>query len=525
MTVSSYPILKSIDCSKSLRKTSLLIIIFMVIVGLAVGATVKETKAESNVASDKVLRIAFGIGPTGGVEEKTENDLHNQALDHWEEVTKKKCVGVPAEDCEAIPEKVQNYYDKNPSDEPAKVPGTFDLVKIQDPMVEEDDGTGIIDSGLDLADLDGDGYPDLGAMGKSDNGEDFLLYENDGTGHFDNTTFSAAPTPAQQEAAVAFGDLTGNSSNDLVVAGGDDNTDGILKVYHNDGSGNFNEVEEPLGSDTGLGRAPAVNLADVDNDGDLDLIAQGWYGSRIRLGLFVFHNDGTGSFGSPEQNLLSDTSLAVGGLGVADLNGNGQKDLVASGFDDGAGEHLFVFKNTGSGTFTLDQEPMKDLNDGTGVTNEQNGLELADFDDDGDRDLLLAGYDENVDTRLVIYENDGSGQFTSKLQDFSDTYGTNADGDVAVADFTQDGTMEFAASGNLGTGSPKKLVVFDRNASGKFEVILEPFKDNDEEDTGVDLGEITTGDIDDDDDPDLIVSGQDNSGQKRLIVFENQVFK
>ncbi|MFB6346062.1 MAG: FG-GAP repeat domain-containing protein [bacterium] len=525
-----------------LRSISFYLVFVLVIIFSSTGMVSGPFAGEKNAIKHKgesspniaTHRVAFGIGPTGGVEEKTENDLHNQALDHWEEVTKKKCVGVPAEDCEAIPEKVQNYYDKNPSDEPDKIPGTFDLVKLQEPMVDSSDGTGVRASGLSLADVDDDGDQDLGVIGGSESGNTFLLYENDGSGQFGVPSFTASPAPGKERADLEFGDIDGMSGSDMVVTGGFDASSAIFKTYSNDGMGNYTEFENPLGSDTGLGRFPAQKLADLNNDGHLDLVAQGVFNSsNFNSGVFIFHNDGSGSFDTAVQDAMKDngedTGLLWGDLAIADLNGDGYRDLVGSGYSIDAGfstlERLIVFKNTGSGTFTKHDEPMKDLNDGTGVISGAKGLELADFNEDGHPDLLIVGEDSNTDTRLVIYENDGTGDFIEKILDYSDTYGGYA-GDVTVADFNQNGSPDFAVTGRKSSSSDTgQLIVFTNNGTGSFDKRIEPFKKSEgDSNPGLSDGEIISGDVDGDGDPDLIVSGKDSNYDKRLVVYENQVF-
>ncbi len=159
-----------------------------------------------------------------------------------------------------------------------------------------------------------------------------------------------------------------------------------------------------------------VETGDFNNDGNLDLaLADGTASDvTIRLG------DGAGGFGA-EYTVVSG---AYGRLRVADLNGDNYDDIVT-----GAGD---VYLNNQDNSFT------SSFNFGT--INRQTAL--GDADGDGDLDLLVL----NQSIAPKLYLNDGSGGFTLG-QTFTQQQTTFNDTAVAFADFDGDGDQDIVLGG------------------------------------------------------------------------------
>jgi len=131
----------------------------------------------------------------------------------------------------------------------------------------------------------------------------------------------------------------------------------------------------------------SVDLADVDADGDLDLVIA----SRQGLGIHV-NLDGQGTLDEPYTVGLEETVGCTG-----DLNGDGAPDIVGSR-DIGSG--IFIHFNNGQGAFTT-----------TAVLSESlsaDELHAADLDDDGDTDLFFA----LPGGQLALAYNNGYGAFS-----------------------------------------------------------------------------------------------------------------
>jgi hypothetical protein len=123
---------------------------------------------------------------------------------------------------------------------------------------------------------------------------------------------------------------------------------------------------------------------------------------------------------------------------VFDANGDGKQDIAAYGqtFIFGP-HHSFLFINEGNGVFN----PQNTLGLEPGSTGEM-VLNAADFDLDGDQDLVYKGGSNGIE----VYLNDGTGDFyrdsASLIFDESYTYIPGGDTDVQVADMDNDGDTD-----------------------------------------------------------------------------------
>jgi hypothetical protein len=138
--------------------------------------------------------------------------------------------------------------------------------------------------GLTLGDLDGDGDLDAATINfglGSTNRVSVRL--NDGNGNFSGTTEIAIGTTAP---CLALGDIDGDSDLDLLVP--KIGNPMFMDIARNDGAGNFGGITSvPTAgpaSPSGI-QAMSMALADVDNDGDLDLLASQYLGGMVGVRL------------------------------------------------------------------------------------------------------------------------------------------------------------------------------------------------------------------------------------------------
>src|SRR5829696_3356461 len=166
---------------------------------------------------------------------------------------------------------------------------------------------------------------------------------------------------------------------------------------------------------------PSVAYAgDLNNDGDPDF-ATANLGS-LNVSLFV--GDGVGGLGAPTTTSLNDQPR---GLDFADLDGDGDRDLVAA--LGGASNQLQVKTNSGSLVFPSSTFLAGAL--------DPRAVLARDFDGDGDRDLVAA---LGGTGRAVVYTNAGGGTFgTGRLEGVG---GTPVG--VAAGDFNGDGDLDLA---------------------------------------------------------------------------------
>ena len=144
------------------------------------------------------------------------------------------------------------------------------------------------------------------------------------------------------------------------------------------------------------------------------------------------------------------------GLAMLDLDGDDDLDIVIAGQSNGM---IGVYENDGTGNFTnrsftaLMSVPVA------------SGISAADYDNDGDQDLLIGGW---VSNPTKLYRNDGGFVFT----DVSAAAGINVVAPVmssSWSDFDQDGDMDFYLPVRTGTNAITQTnYFFQNNGDGTF---------------------------------------------------------
>ncbi|MFO1067966.1 MAG: FG-GAP-like repeat-containing protein [Geminicoccaceae bacterium] len=177
-----------------------------------------------------------------------------------------------------------------------------------------------------LGDRDGDGDLDLFAAAANSGG--LRILDNDGNGNF---TQSSAIYTNKNITGISLGDLNRDGNLDIVFI---NQTDKLVTVALTDAAGAY-QVFSPyqtVASSQDVGAAH-VMLADLDGDGDLDLITSNDPASGAAY-LNVRLNDGGGGFGDFVGGTKYDTAIASLGLAIGELNSNNKSLLTDSGLPD-----------------------------------------------------------------------------------------------------------------------------------------------------------------------------------------------
>jgi enediyne biosynthesis protein E4 len=240
------------------------------------------------------------------------------------------------------------------------------------------------------------------------------LYRNNGDGTFTDVSQQsgiAKAAPGYGMTVVAA-DLDEDGWPDIYVAC--DSTPSLLFMNNHDGT--FREEGVLRGvalSENGAEQAGmGVGIGDYDLDGHLDLFKTHFADDANGL----YHNDGSGNFDdvTGTSGLGVETRYVCWGAGIVDLDNDGHPDLfMVTGNVYPEVERKLpqyasktpraVFRNLGNGTF---EELMETAGPGVLEAHCSRGCAFGDFDNDGDVDVLIV----NLNEPPSLLRNDLSGK-------------------------------------------------------------------------------------------------------------------
>ena len=385
---------------------------------------------------------------------------------------------------------------------------------------------GVAGGDVAWADVDGDGDRDLLLIGNETGDPENVqpsatLYENQGQGTF--SPMDAGVTGVSVGSA-AFGDFDDDGDPDLVITGNEGGfsaenlPENSARIYENEGDGTF----APLNAGIEGVTVGAVDWADVDGDGDLDLVVAGNVGGVGNLcpdlppiitppicddpdpSIRIYENEGGGSFSQIGAGI--EEGVALGASTFGDIDDDGDPDLAVTGAQgnlDTPQPFSAVYENDGTGTFTQ-------LN--AGITDVAGrSAAWADVNDDASLDLIVAGVEADSTQRTRLYLNDGDGGFSESETGLENV----AAGAISPADVDLDGDTDLALSGRDTTGAPV-ATVYENDGTGQFT----PFNAGL---TPVEGSAAAWGDAGGDVAPDLALVGRDADSTATATLYENQL--
>jgi predicted NUDIX family NTP pyrophosphohydrolase len=294
-----------------------------------------------------------------------------------------------------------------------------------------DFGTGSYPYSVAIADLNGDGRPDLAVTNLGSFTVSVLLGNGDGT-FGAKTDFGTGSGPR----SVAIADLNADGRPDLAVANAYSNT---VSVLLGTGDGTFGTM-----TDFGTGSFPnSVAIADLNADGRPDLALSNADPDSYSSTVSVLLGNGDGTFGDKAH---FGAGRGPESVAIADLNADGRPDLAVA---NGGSSTVSVLLGNGDGTFGA----RTDFGTGNGPLS----VAIADLNADGRPDLAVANGGSNTVSVLL---GNGDGTFGTTTD-----FGTGSEPvSVAIADLNADGRPDLAVA-NSGSHTVSVLL---GNADGTF---------------------------------------------------------
>ncbi len=358
-----------------------------------------------------------------------------------------------------------------------------------------------------LADLDGDGDLDLVQNGTDTQDAATATYHtqvyfNDGAGNFTKDAGAGLEASIAWPEGVMAADLDGDQDLDMVITGYNNVLDAdIGALYINDGTGSFTEKTD---ANIPAVHRSAMDTADVDLDGDLDLLIAGYEGR-----VFLLINDGTATFAHAAGQPFSGGTY--GSVNLGDVDGDGDPDAFIIGTASGGIESAALYLNDGSGDFTKSVSQSF-----TALTSATSNF--SDFDQDGDLDLFLSGRATGASfaVEASFYWNDGSGNFT---KDEQNDIAIMEVGDSEVADFDNDGDPDLLVGGRELFSNKRDLKLYLNNGWGHFRELTGCFD-------ALRVPTFAIGDVNGDGRQDIFMNGQKGLGGNTIVshLYLNELF-
>ena len=315
--------------------------------------------------------------------------------------------------------------------------------------------TGLTQSTMIAADMNGDGIPDIVSISVGNNSQIAVLLGN-GDGTFKPGVATDISSSGFHH--IVAGDFNGDGKLDVAYTETNppDSTDTTVGVLFGNGDGSF----EPLSTVLTAGELPdGLAAGDFNGDGNLDLAVLNG-GDGLSSSVSIFLGTGSGTFNN------TGLSIATGAfpidIAAVDFNKDGKLDLVVANSGNGGVGTVQAFAGNGDGTFVATFTSSTPT-----ITTSIESMAVGDFDGDGFPDIAVWANDA-----VHIFLRSGAVNFSDPATlGLGDSYAL-----LAAADFNGGGAADLAgADGALAilpnTGGLKVALTSSSNPSAFAESI------------------------------------------------------
>lgn len=354
-------------------------------------------------------------------------------------------------------------------------------------------------------DFDGDGRPDIVGSKFKDGKSNLVLLTNTSTIQVSSTTLAfnqSSVSISVPTFSLTCGDLNGDGKPDLVVTRGGTITGNTVYVFPNTSNLGAVSFGSPVTLDLAIGDfAKEVAVHDLNGDGRPEIIVT----NGATNNLYIFENQLTSTTISNTQFSRRDISVGVATLAleIADVTGDGWPDIVTA--PNSNAQRVIVLRNPGNGSLTF----AAPTNVTVGGSNNINDIAVADFNNDGLLDFVVADRGSN---KAFVYLNRTNLLFQSV--NGTTGYASPTAWGVDVGDMNGDGYADFVI-GNRDFGDPQvNVYISNAAATPSF--------------TGTKIVTlkanwfVRVGDFDGDAKPDIAVTSTNNSTSFSIDVIRNR---
>lgn len=309
---------------------------------------------------------------------------------------------------------------------------------------------------LEVKDINGDGRPDIVYTSTTGQPHEiaYLINPSESDGSWNKVLISGSQS---QPNDILLKDVDGDGDLDVIASASHGKT---IHIYKNDGGKDgewsYEKVTEVGDSDVFRVGIQGVEAADMDGDGDMDLVSSSF--DQI----IWYEKAGEGDW--RKHIVAEDQYLEAMDLKLHDLNNDGKMDIVAT---NSRSNKVVMYANNG-----VDSDGFNEVQLAQTGKNPV-GIELADLDGDGDLDM---GVVSDLDQSVEWFRNDGSSDdpmFSESITlagagvDNGLTRRISGVSDIDTVDIDGDGDLDFLVGSNTGYGGNdgnRRIFVFKNDA-------------------------------------------------------------